>query len=339
MFRKLAIDFTTVYNELTVLEISRHTAEKGIGMPKRIDAHLHIATSAMLGVKDPFFGTVMRSGGEIVLENGFVVHTMPLYFTDANFSAEAVLAMMDECGVEKAVIQQGQFFDRTKAVCEAVRRYPGRFRGAMMPDLRDDDCADSLEGFMARGLTSVKFEMNALGMLLPSFHFGTPLFDRLCAACAALGLPITVDPGPIGCPTYQVEELGAAAARHPKLTMVICHLGFPRPEPDSDPAVRRRWRQMLDLGQRENVYFDLAAMPDFFDAEGWPFPTALRLAREFTDLCGPDKLMWGSDVPGTLDHATYAQQIRMVEESNLFTAEEKRKIFYDTAEKVYFRPL
>lgn len=308
-------------------------------MNGRIDAHLHIATPAMIGVKDPVTGSVMRAGGDIVLENGFVVTTMPHYFVDANFSAEAVLAMMDQCGVEKAVIQQGQFLDRTQAVREAVRKYPERFRGAMMPDFRDENCADRLEAFCRQGLSSVKIEMNALGMLLPSFHFGLPVFDRVCAASAALGLPVTIDTGPITGPAYRVEDLAAAVSRHPKLTMVICHLGFPRPAPDSDPAVCRRWREMLALGKRENVYFDLAAMPDFFDAEGWPFPTALRYAREFIDLCGPDKLMWGSDAPGTLDHATYAQQIRMYEESGLFSGQELRYMFHDTAEKVYFRPL
>lgn len=308
-------------------------------MDGRIDAHLHIATSAMVDVTDPVTGSVMRAGGDIVLENGFVVPTMPHYFTDANFSAEAILATMDQWGVEKAVIQQGQFLDRTQAVCEAVQKYPERFRGAMMPDFKDETIADRLEEFRRRGLTSVKIEMNALGMLVPSFHFGLPIFDRVCAASAALGLPVTIDTGPITGPAYRVEDLAAAASRHPKLTLVICHLGFPRPAPYGDPAVYRRWREMIALGQRENVYFDLAAMPDFFDPEGWPFPTALRLAREFIDLCGPDKLMWGSDVPGTLDHATYAQQIRMYEESGLFSEHELRLMFRDTAEKVYFRPL
>ncbi len=306
-------------------------------MYKRIDAHLHIAEPAMIGTRDPAFGTVMLPGGCIRLEDGYLVPTMPSYMIDAGFTAEAVIALMDQCGVEKAVIQQSQFFDRTDAVCRAVRKYPERFRGAMMPDLRNERFVDRLAELRGRGLTSIKLEMNALTMLLPSFHFGLPVFDRLCAAAAELDLPVTIDPGPIGGASYQVEALGAAAARHPKLTMVICHLGFPRPAPDSDPVLRGRWREMISLGQRENVYFDLAAMPDFFDEEGWPFPTAQRLAREFLDLCGPDKLMWGSDVPGTLDHATYAQQIRMLEESGLFSDGEKRRIFRDTAEKVYFR--
>ena len=308
-------------------------------MYERIDAHLHIATSEMIGAKDPVFGTVMGKCGRIVLESGLIVETMPHYFIDTSFPAEAVLAMMDQCGVSKAVIQQGQFFDRTEAVCEAVRNYPDRFRGAMMPNLRDEHCADTLERFVARGLSSLKIEMNALGMMLPSFHFGLPLFDRLCAACASLGLPIAIDTGPITGPAYRVEDLDRLAARYPKLTLVICHLGFPRPEPGSDPAVRKRWLEMLSLGRHENVYFDLAAMPDFFDAEGWPFPTALRYVREFIELCGPDKIMWGSDVPGSLDHATYAQQIRMYEESGVFSERELRMIFHDTAEKIYFRPL
>ena len=306
-------------------------------MYERIDAHLHISSPAMLDVTDPVTGSVMRRSGCIELPDGFIVTTMPFYFVDAGFTAEMIVAAMDQCGVARAVIQQGQFIDRTRFVLEALRQYPDRFRGAMLPDLRDEAaCVASLERFRAQGLGSVKLEMNALGKLKPDFHFGLPIFDRLCAACAELGLPVTIDPGPIVGPAYRVEDLAAAADRHPKLKLVICHLGFPRPAPDSDPALRKRWREMIALGQRDNIYFDCAAMPDFFDQEGWPFPTALRMAREYMDLCGPGKLIWGSDLPGSMDHATYPQMIRMYEESGLFSEDELRMLFHDTAEKVYF---
>ena len=102
-------------------------------------------------------------------------------------------------------------------------------------------------------------------------------------------------------------------------------------------SIRARWREMISLGQRENVYFDLAAMPDFFDEEGWPFPTALELFRQVKETVGIEKLVWGSDIPSTLCRATYPQMIEMFRRTGLSDAELDR-LFYTNALAAYGLP-
>ena len=53
------------------------------------------------------------------------------------------------------------------------------------------------------------------------------------------------------------------------------------------------------------------------------------------DEFGPRKVIWGTDVPGTLCDATYRQQIEMYERSLLFKEEEKDLLFYENAIAAY----
>ena len=95
---------------------------------------------------------------------------------------------------------------------------------------------------------------------------------------------------------------------------------------------------MAAIAELENCWLDVSAMPDFFDEEGWPFPTALSLFREVVSHVGIAKLLWGSDVPGTLNRATYPQMINMWKRAGLSEAD-LSKLLGENALSVYDLPV
>ena len=76
-------------------------------------------------------------------------------------------------------------------------------------------------------------------------------------------------------------------------------------------------------------------MPDFFDSEGWPYPTALKLLKEAKDTVGAEKLIWGTDISGTLNRAAYPQMIEMFYRADCLEEKELDQLFYQNARDAY----
>ena len=301
-----------------------------------IDAHVHIVPRELLGKRDERFGLTVEPCG-IKAGGGERIRFMPPFFDDSAFTSRALLALLSEAGVSRAVIQQSFCHYDNEAVAQAVAAAPERLSGAMVLEPRDEGCIAELEYWAARGLRSLKFETSrGLGYThphaYPNLRFDTPLFDRLFDRAEALGLTVTIDPGRPGEQCHDPEMLDRAVSAHPGLRFVICHLGFPAPDMTAERETL--WRRMCALAERENVYFDVAAMPDLFAAEGFPWPGAMERLRQFLDRC-PGKALWGSDVPGTLCTATYPQMLDAFRRCGLFSEAELQALFADTAKRVY----
>ena len=309
---------------------------KGGRRMELIDAHVHIVPRGLLGTRDERFGLTVEPFG---LKCGGVerIRFLPAYMEDSAFSSKALLALLDDSGVSRAVIQQSFCHYDNEAVAEAVAAAPDRLSGAMVLEPRDEGCLADMEYWASRGLRSLKFETSrGLGYThpkaYPALRFDTPLFDRLFERAAALGLTVTIDPGRPGDQCHDPAMLERAVSAHPGTRFVLCHLGFPAPEMTEEREAL--WQRMIALARFDNVYFDAAAMPDLFAAEGCPWPGAMARLRAFLDLY-PGKALWGSDVPGTLCNAAYPQMIEAFRRSPLFTEKELKALFAETAKKAY----
>lgn len=305
---------------------------------KRYDAHVHMFPERMLGVTDAVTGVKWGKFGEWIFDDGaFIVHRMPPYMEQSNFTAEALIATMDCYGIEKAAIMQSFMFRANQDIADAVKKYPDRLRGAMFIDPRDADVLEQIRHWHAEGLNIIKFEMKGFGHPkgYPDMKLDGDDVDRVLTEAEKLGLVFTIDTDEAGGSGYQVEALRRSAERHPNLKFVICHMFFAKLDYFSSEEKMNRWKQMRQLAELKNVWVDIAAMPDLFLAEGYPFPSALRLIEAFVQEFGEDKLLWGSDIPGTFNSATYREMINMFECDEALTETCKDKLFYLNAAQVY----
>lgn len=65
------------------------------------------------------------------------------------------------------------------------------------------------------------------------------------------------------------------------------------------------------------------------------YPGAIAAIREAIDICGIEKLMWGSDYPRTMTAITYLMSRDFIEKSSDFTAQEKAAFLGDNAKRFY----
>ena len=87
--------------------------------------------------------------------------------------------------------------------------------------------------------------------------------------------------------------------------------------------------------ENSNVYLDTSTVPVYFQEE-YPFPTSVKIIQEAYQAVGAEKLLWSSDYPGMLNHATMRELIDMVVRHSKIPQEDLRKIMGENAKKLWF---
>lgn len=298
-----------------------------------IDAHAHIV-QYIAGFTSK--GELRGVGkGKARYANGDTFQMFPESLGDYGVTAEKLIEVMDANGVEKAVLLQGQYFGfQNEYTAQAVKKYPDRFVGA---GSYDPFCnkAEEVKNHLFKELNfrAVKFELSN-GSGLMAYHPPIDLDGEVMNACYKHaqdnGFTVVMDIGrPRNC-CWQVDALASAVKKYPEVTFVICHLLAPQ-RMDGELL-----KQALGKLVQPNVYFDLAALSHNQQPETYPYPSAIGHLRTAKEIVGANKLMFGSDMPSTLNRDSYAHLCDYIINSNVFTQSELEDIFYNTAYKIYF---
>lgn len=281
-----------------------------------VDAHAHVFPR-MCGHLGS--GTVRGlSYGQVRVGSEKPFLAFPPYERIVRSLPETLLRMMDWAEVDKAILLQNNFYGQHNSyVARAARRWPDRFIPAMYLDPWSPGAHQMFRRCTEEyGMRIVKMATDS-GFGLFSMHTGASLGDECCQwlwpEMLRGGMTLSLDLGPIGSPSYESDVVDELARSHPRLRIVICHLGQPTITDQKNPAKMRLWRRQLLLAQRPNVWFDLSALPHKAGREEFPWPTSGRWIRRAIDLVGPEKLIWGTDIPGLLTVSTYPQLVRQME--------------------------
>lgn len=300
---------------------------------KIIDAHAHVV-QYISGFTSR--GELRAAGGgNAVYADGSSFKMIPDGMGETGVTPESLIKVMDENGVEKAVLLQGQFFGfQNEYTAQAVQKYPDRFVGAGSYDpfcVNAPLIKDRLFGQL--GFKAVKWELSN-GSGLMAYHRPLDIDGEMMRAefkfAADNNLTVVIDIGrPRNC-CWQVDALASVAKSFPQTKFVICHLLAPQRE---DVELLKSSLGKLAL---PNVWFDLAALAHNQKPEQFPYPTAVEHLKTAKAQVGADRLMFGTDMPSALCRDSYAHLVSYITQSGVFTEEELKKVFYDTANYIYF---
>lgn len=205
------------------------------------------------------------------------------------FDAAQAIALMDEAGVDAAVIHPpGWDPGSCDMAARAIADHPGRF--AMMKTLKLDDPETPAKIAAVRdaagvlGLRYVFMGEDAVAAMREDRH------GWLWRAAEEAGVPVAV------LATDTLAEFGAVAARHPGLKLTIDHLGgrggFTRLK---DHAAMAHMPQLLELARHPNVAVKATGAPGY-SGEAYPFPIMQDYLRRIFDAFGPERMFWGTDI-------------------------------------------
>jgi len=205
------------------------------------------------------------------------------------FTAEEAIALMDEGGVDAAVIHPPSWDPGSVGMAfAAVRNYPGRF--AIMGSVPLDQPQSRARIARWRdqpGMLGLRYTF----LRDPArqwLHDGT--LDWLWAEAEAAGIPIAA------LATDSLAELGRIAERHPGLRVTIDHLGGRGGTTTlKDEAAMTHMPDLLALAKFPNVAVKATGAPGY-SSEAYPFPAMQLYLRQIYDAFGPRRMFWGTDI-------------------------------------------
>jgi L-fuconolactonase len=228
---------------------------------------------------------------------------------------EELLREMDAAGVDRVVIVPPSWEgERNDLALEAARLHPDRF--AIMGQL-------PIEKPESRGLVDGwRQQPGMLGVRL-TFHRGhyrswltDGTADWFWAAAERAGVPAMVFvPG-------QVPQLGAIAARHPGLRLVLDHLALSTGM--RDEALGPALEPVLAASPHPNIAVKASTMP-CYTTEGYSFRNLHQHIRRVVDAYGPRRVFWGTDL--TRLRCPYRQAVTLfTEELDFLSSDDKEWI-------------
>ena len=228
------------------------------------------------------------------------------------FTIERLVPMMDEAGVDRAVIVPPSWpGDRNDYGLEAVKRHPTRFRVMGRIPLQDPKSADLLSKWKEQpGMLGVRVTFNN-AQTIPWLTDGTA--NWFWPAAEKAGVPVMCfAPG-------RVSLLAPIAERHPGLTLILDHMGVSAAIV-KDNKIEDAIGQAAALAKYPNVSVKMSASPGM-SREPYPFrDVAVHLKRVF-DAYGPQRSYWGTDLTNSYAKASYRQRISHFTEELSFLSE------------------
>ena len=262
-----------------------------------IDAHLHLwdKQHGMVNGKP-----VYDIGGGKSDFGGVIKQMMPAYMTDGVNSVERLIANMDFAQVNAAVVVQ-EYIDgnQDEYLLKCKEKYPERMKVCSLYEEKDDYRLDGFDGIKicAGRLTKVKLEE-----LSPLFH-----------QAEEKGMFVAID---LADGDAQVPAMKQLIKECPDLRIAIGHFGM---------VTVDGWQKQIELACNKNVYVESGGITWLFNSEFYPYPSAVDAILEARDICGIEKLMWGSDYPRTMTAITYRMSQDFIIKSDKLTQEEKDK--------------
>ena len=272
-----------------------------------IDAHTHL-WEKQHGMVDGL--PVYDLGGGRSQFGRQVRQMTPAYITDGVNSAERLLANMDFAQVAGAVVTQEYIDGNQDAYLQRVRaEHPLRLRVSALYEEKPLGNIAWADG--------VKICAGRLADQDLTHH--EEVFRRAAAEDKFVGLVLADGDA-------QTASLRETTQQYPGLRVAIGHFGM---------VTTPRWQEQVRLARYPNVYIESGGITWLFNREFYPYPSAVRAILEARDLCGMEKLMWGSDYPRTMTAITYRMSWDFVDKSPLLSPEEKQLFFHRNAEGFY----
>jgi L-galactono-1,5-lactonase len=278
-----------------------------MGVEMIIDAHVHLweTQNGRLNGKPVF----ALSGGRCDF-GGEIRQMLPPYLYDGKNPAEALIANMDYAGVGGCVVTQEYIDGNQDAYLLTVKaKYPERIKICSLYEEKDGLLTDDFDGIK---ICAGRLENQDLRACYQVFK-----------KAEEAGKFISIDLAEGSIQTEAMEELIKSC---PDLKIAIGHFGMVTVE---------GWREQIKLARNKNVFIESGGITWLFNHEFYPYESAVRSILEAGDICGMEKLMWGSDYPRTMTAITYLMSLDFVLKSKLLTEQEKKLFSGDNAKEFY----
>ena len=221
------------------------------------------------------------------------------------FGYEDLLREMDGAGIDRAVlVPPGWEGDRIDFVLDAAKKYPDRFAAMGRFAVERPECRQLLDRWLDQpGMLGVRLSLQQ------NRHFmedGT--VDWFWPAAQERNIPIM-----LYAPSW-LTRIGDVAAQHPRLKIIIDHMGLQR---QIDGEAVAAIAETAKLASHPNLYVKVSTVP-LFSSEDYPYRNLHGALRVLIDAFGPRRCFWGSDLTRLTSKCSYDECKRLFSEGLAF---------------------
>lgn len=272
-----------------------------------IDAHTHL-WKKQNGLVDGRPVIALQNG--ISNFGGELRQMMPPYMLNGENTVEMLISNMDYAGVNGAVITQEEIDGNQNGyLLTAKEKYPNRLK---ICSLYEENKPYTTDGFDGIKLCAGRLKTQDL-----TKHYA--VFENAYNN----GKFISID---LADGDAQVASLREIIKQLPDLKIAIGHFGM---------VTTDGWKEQIKLAQNENVFIESGGITWLFNREFYPYPSAVDAILQAADICGFDKLMWGSDYPRTMVEITYKMSYDFITKTSRISENDKQKFLYENAKAFY----
>ena len=243
---------------------------------------------------------------------------MPPSMQEQTAPPEFILTQMEHAGVNMAILQNAKNYGKLNAYfSEAVRKYPDKFIGLLEIDELNADQELVIhrlrQAVQDLGLKGIYYEGDKFYAPGYPTGFNDKKFDSFWRAVGDLAIPVywSILTPRLSAEAYmeRMNDFTTWAGRFPHIPSIVVMGFLALPFRQGDGKVKFP-RELLDICKRPNVYQEIT-YPIQVGPLGWdyPFPEARELIRQQYEELGPEKLLWGSDMPNVERNCTYRQSL------------------------------
>ncbi|MGM9691086.1 MAG: amidohydrolase family protein [Bacteroidaceae bacterium] len=275
-----------------------------------IDAHTHLWKKQDTWVDGKRILS-LKNGRSIFMDEE--VQMIPPFIIDGVNSAEVFLSNMNYAQVGAAVVVQELIDGNQNAyLTEVQQQYPDRFFCLGMAWNLDEALAVHAAGLKGIAFPGHRMQQSLLTLM--------PIFKYMEENSMVLSMCLGDD-------EKQIDEMKEVIQECPRLKVAIGHFGMV-----TTPSFQR---QVLLAREGKNVMVESGGITWLYNAEFYPYPSAIRSIKQAADWVGMDRLMWGSDYPRTITAITYKMSYDFVSKSTELTDEEKALFLGQNALQFY----
>lgn len=272
-----------------------------------IDAHVHL-WKEQKGIYNA--SPVVAIGGGKSSFGEQIRQMLPPYMTDGINCVERLIANMDYARVSAAVVTQ-EYIDGNQD--DYLRNVKSSYNDRIkICNLYQENANYQLEGFDGIKICAGRLSKEKLIDTLPVFQWAEKM-----------GKFVSID---LADGDTQVFEMEQIIKQCPKVKIAIGHFGMVTVE---------GWEEQIRLATYPNVYIESGGITWLFHKEFYPYPSAIEAIVRAKNICGMDKLMWGSDYPRTMTAITYAMSYDFILKTNRLTEHEKEQFLWKNAFDFY----
>ena len=267
-------------------------------------------------------------------DEDYYVQFLPPSLQDMHCPAEALITQMDYAGIGTAVLQNDHIYgDLAEYFSEAIARYPDRFIGLANVEeafaYRDEQIERLHHAVDTLKMQGLYYTLSGFFRNGYRAFFNAPVYYPFWNAVAELDIPVFwvfLGDSPAGGFKEEMALFRNWLERYPPVRSVLVH-GVPTALFADENDRIKLPDYLREILTQYPVYSEVLYPIAWGGRTEYPYARAQQHIHQLYDQLGPDRLIWGSDMPNVERYCTYRQTLSYMNHCDFLNAADRQKIF------------